>query len=37
MRTKARVTEAERPTTRFDDVAGYEGAKQEVHEVVDYL
>jgi cell division protease FtsH len=37
MRTKARVTEAERPTTRFDDVAGYEGAKAEVREVVDYL
>jgi cell division protease FtsH len=37
MRTKARVTEAERPTTRFDDVAGYEGVKQEVREVVDYL
>jgi cell division protease FtsH len=37
MRTKSRVTEAERPTTRFDDVAGYEGAKQEVREVVDYL
>jgi cell division protease FtsH len=37
MRTKARVTEAERPTTRFDDVAGYAGAKQEVREVVDYL
>jgi cell division protease FtsH len=37
MRTKARVSEAERPTTRFDDVAGYEGAKQEVREVVDYL
>jgi cell division protease FtsH len=34
---KARVTEAERPTTRFDDVAGYEGAKAEVREVVDYL
>jgi cell division protease FtsH len=37
MRSKARVTEAERPTTRFDDVAGYEGAKEEVREVVDYL
>jgi cell division protease FtsH len=37
MRTKARVTEAERPTTRFDDVAGYEGVKAEVREVVDYL
>jgi cell division protease FtsH len=32
-----RVTEAERPGTRFDDVAGYEGAKQEVREVVDFL
>jgi cell division protease FtsH len=37
MRTKARVADSERPTTRFEDVAGYEGAKQEVREVVDYL
>jgi cell division protease FtsH len=36
-RSKARVSEAERPTTRFSDVAGYEGVKQEVEEVVDYL
>jgi cell division protease FtsH len=37
LRPKARVTDAERPTTRFDDVAGYEGAKLEVREVVDFL
>ncbi len=36
-RSKARVIEAERPTTRFDDVAGYDGVKQEVTEVVDFL
>src|SRR5262249_21312713 len=28
---------AERPTTRFSDVAGYEGAKAEIAEVVDFL
>jgi cell division protease FtsH len=33
----AEVTAAERPTTRFADVAGYEGAKQEISEVVDFL
>ncbi len=33
----ARVTEAERPSTRFDDVAGYDGVKEEVREVVDFL
>jgi len=37
LRTRSRVTDAERPTTRFADVAGYEGVKQEVREVVDYL
>ena len=37
LRPKARVTDAERPATRFDDVAGYEGVKLEVREVVDYL
>jgi cell division protease FtsH len=37
LRGKARVTDAERPRTRFDDVAGYEGVKQEVREVVDFL
>ncbi|WP_222272570.1 ATP-dependent zinc metalloprotease FtsH [Modestobacter marinus] len=36
-RSKARVTDAERPATRFGDVAGYEGVKQEVREVVDFL
>jgi cell division protease FtsH len=36
-RSKARVIEAERPTTRFSDVAGYEGVKQEISEVVDFL
>jgi cell division protease FtsH len=36
-RSRARVIEAERPTTRFTDVAGYEGVKQEVSEVVDFL
>lgn len=33
----SRVTEAERPKTRFADVAGYDGVKEEVREVVDYL
>ncbi|PJN38778.1 cell division protein FtsH [Streptomyces sp. CB02959] len=36
-RSRARIIEAERPTTRFDDVAGYEGVKQEISEVVDFL
>jgi cell division protease FtsH len=36
-RSKAKIIEAERPTTRFDDLAGYEGVKQEVTEVVDFL
>jgi cell division protease FtsH len=36
-RSRARVIEAERPSTRFTDVAGYEGVKQEVSEVVDFL
>lgn len=31
------MIEAKRPTTRFADVAGYEGVKQEVSEVVDFL
>ncbi len=35
--SRARVYDAERPTTRFSDVAGYEGAKQEISEVVDFL
>ncbi len=36
-RAKARVIEAERPATRFADVAGYPGVKTEIGEVVDYL
>ncbi len=36
-RSKVKIIEAERPTTRFDDVAGYEGVKQEIGEVVDFL
>ena len=36
-RSKAKVYDEERPTTRFADVAGYEGVKREVAEVVDFL
>jgi len=36
-RSRAKVFDAERPTTRFSDVAGYEGAKAEITEVVDFL
>jgi cell division protease FtsH len=36
-RSRAKIIEAERPTTRFEDVAGYDGVKQEVGEVVDFL
>jgi cell division protease FtsH len=36
-RSKAKVYDEERPLTRFADVAGYEGAKAEVSEVVDFL
>jgi cell division protease FtsH len=35
--SKAKVYDEQRPTTRFDDVAGYEGAKREISEVVDFL
>ena len=35
--SKAKVYDEQRPSTRFSDVAGYEGAKQEVSEVVDFL
>jgi cell division protease FtsH len=36
-RSRAKVFDAERPTTRFSDVAGYDGAKAEINEVVDFL
>jgi cell division protease FtsH len=35
--SKAKLYDEDRPTTRFSDVAGYEGAKREVAEVVDFL
>jgi cell division protease FtsH len=36
-RARSRVFDAERPETTFEDVAGYEGVKREVTEVVDFL
>ncbi|MGA8296081.1 MAG: ATP-dependent zinc metalloprotease FtsH, partial [Acidimicrobiales bacterium] len=36
-KSKAQVFDAERPSTTFADVAGYEGAKLEIREVVDFL
>jgi cell division protease FtsH len=36
-RSRAKVFDAERPQTKFSDVAGYEGAKEEITEVVDFL
>jgi cell division protease FtsH len=36
-RSKARLFPANRPTVTFDDVAGVDEAKQELHEVVDFL
>jgi cell division protease FtsH len=36
-RSQAKVFDAERPQTKFGDVAGYEGVKAEVAEVVDFL
>jgi cell division protease FtsH len=36
-RSKAKVYDEERPSTRFSDIAGYEGSKAEVMEVVDFL
>ena len=35
--SKAKVYDEQRPATRFADVAGYEDAKREVSEVVDFL
>jgi cell division protease FtsH len=36
-RSRAKVFDEERPATMFSDVAGYEGAKAEIGEVVDFL
>jgi cell division protease FtsH len=35
--SRAKLYDQEKPTTRFVDVAGYDGAKREVTEVVDFL
>ena len=36
-RSRSKLFDAERPHTTFADVAGYEGAKDEIAEVVDFL
>ena len=36
-RSKARLFTTDRPSTTFSDVAGYNGVKQEISEVVDFL
>ncbi len=36
-RSKAKIFDEERPQTTFADVAGYDGAKLEIREVVDFL
>ncbi|MGH3163407.1 MAG: ATP-dependent metallopeptidase FtsH/Yme1/Tma family protein, partial [Streptosporangiaceae bacterium] len=36
-RSRAKIFDEERPSTTFADVAGYEGAKAEIAEVVDFL
>ena len=36
-RSRAKVFDEEKPDTTFADVAGYEGAKSEISEVVDFL
>src|SRR5258708_5178224 len=36
-RSNAKVFDAERPQTKFSDVAGYEGVKSEIAEVIDFL
>lgn len=36
-KSKARVHNPDNPQTKFDDVAGYAGVKQEITEIVDFL
>ncbi|MGZ4607244.1 MAG: ATP-dependent zinc metalloprotease FtsH [Blastococcus sp.] len=36
-KSRAKVYDEEKPTARFGDIAGYEGSKAEVMEVVDFL
>jgi len=36
-RSKAKSYTTDKPSTTFDDIAGYEGVKQEITEVVDFL
>ena len=36
-RSRARVTQAERPGSTFADIAGYDTVKEEIREVVDFL
>ena len=36
-KSRAKVFDEERPSTTFADVAGYDGAKAEIGEVVDFL
>ncbi|MFT6390506.1 MAG: cell division protease FtsH [Ilumatobacter sp.] len=36
-KSKAKAYTTDKPSTTFDDIAGYEGVKQEISEVVDFL
>ena len=36
-RSRAKPYDADKPSTTFADIAGYEGVKQEITEVVDFL
>ncbi|HAZ33395.1 MAG TPA: cell division protein FtsH [Acidimicrobiaceae bacterium] len=36
-RSKAKTYDSDQPTTTFTDIAGYDGVKQEITEVVDFL
>src|SRR6056297_1417699 len=36
-KSKAKAYDSSRPSTTFDDIAGYTGVKQEISEVVDFL